>query len=403
MQATTPELSRLESLFSEKILKHQQPQWLIEIRQKAFALLRKLSPPDKNHESWRRFPMQNFQPIKLLETIAIHPAERLPQSIIPFDQISDSQQQYLVGFLHSQIENYQQDYFFLLTLSFFTGGGFLDIAGDSSPDDILLDWQCTEGCCLPLWIYKIGNGSKVQLQESVSTTHYQPFSLYSSVHLIDVENSSSLEYSQIDNFSDSTFALRRVYLQQDQDSQLNYFYFYRSGYRSKVFVDAHLAGEGASFRGYGIACPQKREYQDLEMTVAHQKSHTQSDLHYRTVMKDKAHHVFTGNLIIPAHCRQVTAHQLNQNLMLAKTARAQSIPKLEVMAEDVQCAHGATVGEMDIDELFYLYSRGLNDEQAKKLLLEGFLNAILDHLMNEKRREEIKKSFFKRLQLGEES
>jgi Fe-S cluster assembly scaffold protein SufB len=96
-----------------------------------------------------------------------------------------------------------------------------------------------------------------------------------------------------------------------------------------------------------------------------------------------------GNLDIPPHLKGVQSSQLSQNLLLDPTARAESIPNLEVKASNVNCVHGATVGELDEEQIYFLRSRGLTEGESKRLLWEGFLNSILDQIFEEEEKNKM--------------
>lgn len=132
-----------------------------------------------------------------------------------------------------------------------------------------------------------------------------------------------------------------------------------------------------------------REFQDSEVKVVHNESHTESSILYRSALKNKAHHIFTGNLRIPNSCKDVNAIQINNNLLLNRTSRAESIPKLEVYAENVKCEHGATVGEIDEEQLFYLASRGIDEDEARRMIVDGFLGQVIGEIESNSIQEEL--------------
>ena len=115
----------------------------------------------------------------------------------------------------------------------------------------------------------------------------------------------------------------------------------------------------------------------MEIIVNHQCSHSQSSLLYKAVVSEGAHSVFDGNLLIPKDCNDITSHQLNHNIIMDRDARAESMPRLIIQSEKVSCEHGATVGFLDEESLFFLMSRGFNEQEAKNILIEGFLTEVI--------------------------
>jgi hypothetical protein len=164
---------------------------------------------------------------------------------------------------------------------------------------------------------------------------------------------------------------------------------------SGVFV---VGQEISDMRGVApTPADQDTDNFDIEVSLNHLDSYTSSSIKLKTVMKDKSHHIFTGNLNIPRTSLHVTASQLNNNLVLDKTSRAESMPKLEVFADDVKCSHGATMSEINEDQLFYLMSRGLTLSDSRHLIVEGFITEILDKLKSNTISQDLKDKFLRKI------
>ncbi|MEM7181145.1 MAG: SufD family Fe-S cluster assembly protein [Spirochaetota bacterium] len=380
----TQEKHGLDELFRDFVSKQQEPEWLSDIRKQAFAQLQKTHFPNSQMEAWRKFPLQNLNIQSLLQNLsqeAQQPARFdsiAACTISSFQEVAEKDRSFVTSSLQGLVESYKDDFFSLLTLAFSTQGVFCDVEKGAQVDLLNIQTQITATAGLPIFLLRVQAFAKVFLSESYGQEEPESFGLVAPLAAIYQEESSQLHYNLVDNFSASTFHIRRVHSQQKRDSSLELSYFYLKGYRGKAFFDNLLNEPGSRFKGIGVATAIKREYQDLEMTVSHLASHTESEIIYKSVVKDKSHHVFTGNLIVPQTSKHVAASQLNNNLMLSKTARAESIPKLEVFAEDVQCIHGATVGEIEEEQLFYILSRGIKESDARLLLLEAFLSSIID-------------------------
>ena len=169
----------------------------------------------------------------------------------------------------------------------------------------------------------------------------------------------------------------RIESTQDRDARVHVSIAQHGGSFGKSFVTGRLTAPGGEFRGIGLAAGSGTEYLDMEMLAAHDADHTNSSLVYRTVVRDRSHSVFNGNLLIPPGRKHVDSHQTNNNILLNKRARAESMPKLIVKAEDVAAEHGATVGELDADAIFFLMARGLSESEARVMLIEGFLMQVI--------------------------
>lgn len=209
---------------------------------------------------------------------------------------------------------------------------------------------------------------------------------------------ASLKHLSIRRYSASVWNFHRLRAHLKRDSALHTSMVHAGGLVGKTFVTASLEEPGARFRGVGITTLGGREFLDVEMTAEHPSDHTSSSLHYKTVLRGKAHSVFNGNLMIPPGTKDVQSHQTNNNILLDPTARAESQPRLVIQSEDVSAEHGATVGEIDLDALFFLMSRGIPETDSRQLLMTGFLSQITEELpLDSEEREEILAESLRRL------
>jgi Fe-S cluster assembly protein SufD len=149
----------------------------------------------------------------------------------------------------------------------------------------------------------------------------------------------------------------------------------RSGH---VLMETRLAGAGASARVTGAYASRGRQHIDFDTTQEHAAPHTTSDLAFRGVLQGRSSAVWKGNIIVDRGAQKTDAFQESRNLLLSKRAHADAIPGLEIQANDVRCTHAAAVAQVDPEQLFYLRSRGLHEADAKRLVIEGFLAALVE-------------------------
>jgi Fe-S cluster assembly protein SufD len=149
----------------------------------------------------------------------------------------------------------------------------------------------------------------------------------------------------------------------------------RSGH---VLMKTRLVGEGANARVTGAYASHGRQHIDFDTTQEHAAPHTTSDLAFRGVLTDRSSAVWKGNIIVDPGAQKTDAFQESRNLLLSKRAHADAIPGLEIQANDVRCTHAAAVAQVDPEQLFYLRSRGLREPEAKRLVIEGFLAALVE-------------------------
>jgi Fe-S cluster assembly protein SufD len=159
---------------------------------------------------------------------------------------------------------------------------------------------------------------------------------------------------------------------------------------SKTHVVTKLAGEQASTKLYGFVFGHGKQHVDQHTVQDHQAPHTSSDLQFRAALQDESRVIYTGLIKIAQQAQQTQAYQANHNLLLSQTARAETIPMLEILADDVQCKHGASVGPIDEEQLFYLRSRGIPREAAERLVAMGFIEPVLSQLPFEPLQERLR-------------
>lgn len=145
-------------------------------------------------------------------------------------------------------------------------------------------------------------------------------------------------------------------------------------------LDVTIAGEAADAAVEGLYLPRGRQRHDNVVTVDHAASNAATRQHYKGVIGDDARGSFSGHVIVRPGTVGTDAHQTNRNLLLTPRAQADSRPWLEIFADDVACTHGATVGRLDDDALFYLRSRGIPQPDARRMLIDAFAAEIIDQL-----------------------
>ena len=152
-----------------------------------------------------------------------------------------------------------------------------------------------------------------------------------------------------------------------------------------------LAGEGGECLINGLFMGNDRQHLDNYMLVEHAAPHCASRQFYNGILDDLAHGVFHGRIIVHKDAQKTDAKQTNRNLLLSDDARIDTKPQLEIYADDVKCTHGATIGQIEENALFYLRSRGIDEISARKLLLLAFSNECLDRMAPSGARDHVEK------------
>ncbi|MFH2036152.1 MAG: Fe-S cluster assembly protein SufD [Candidatus Zixiibacteriota bacterium] len=226
----------------------------------------------------------------------------------------------------------------------------------------------------------IGNNSEVTIIDDYSGECRDAESNSNSVIEIFAGQSSNIKYvnSQRQDNSCKSFVTQRVLLGKDAHA---YSVFIGLGSSlSKVNAGSILNGRGAESHLYGMVFGNGNQHTDYHTEHIHKASDTYSNIDFKIALKDKANSAYTGIIRIEEDASNCQAYQENRNLLLNDGPRAESIPELEILNEEVQCSHGATVGQIDPEMLFYLKSRGLNHNEAVKAIINGFVEPTMQQL-----------------------
>src|ERR1700745_3014778 len=182
-----------------------------------------------------------------------------------------------------------------------------------------------------------------------------------------------------------------------KDSTLRLFNVTLGGKFSKTRVEASLVGQGSNAELKAIYFASGEQFFDFHTLQDHQVGNTTSDLLFKGALQDTARTVYAGLIRIEKGAARSDAYQANRNLVLSDKAKATSIPMLEIDNNDVRCTHGATVGPVDPNHLFYLRSRGIPESTAKRMIVQGFFGQVLERIPFEQARQMVETELEARL------
>ncbi len=202
-----------------------------------------------------------------------------------------------------------------------------------------------------------------------------------------VKDAAKVEYVSVQNLSRGTWHFASHHARVERDAELDWVAGGFGSAKGKVWIQNDLAGPGATSRVTGAYFADGTQHLDYDTFQEHMAPSTTSDFAFKGALRDEARAVWRGMIRVEEGAQQTNAYQENRNLLLSSTAHADSIPGLEIMANDVRCTHGATLGRVDRDLLFYLLTRGLTRSEAERLIVRGFFQDMLDRVELEPVRE----------------
>ncbi len=177
-----------------------------------------------------------------------------------------------------------------------------------------------------------------------------------------------------------SFHIGQVAVRQEQGSELRSFSIATGARLSRVDIQCLLEGEGARSHLFGAYLARGRQHVDHHTTIDHASPHTTSRELYKGILNDRARGVFHGRIHVRPDAQKIDADQTNRTLLLSGQAEINTKPQLEIWADDVKCSHGASVGQLDRNQLFYLQTRGLGLEEARALLTLAFASEVISQL-----------------------
>lgn len=204
-----------------------------------------------------------------------------------------------------------------------------------------------------------------------------------------VGDNASLDLYCMEETHHKNVRVSNVYIDQQANSRVNHNVITLHNGITRNKLDLTFSGEGAECQCYGCVIADKQQHVDNNTLIIHKVSHCTSNELYKYVLDDKATGAFAGRVLVEHGAQKTTSQMTNQNLMATKEARMYTQPMLEIYADDVKCAHGSTVGQLNDAALFYMRQRGISLQEAKLLLQNAFINEVIDKMQLEPLRDRL--------------
>jgi len=229
----------------------------------------------------------------------------------------------------------------------------------------------------------LGEGSKASvLYEDVSAFSENMFS--DNVTEIFLDKSSSLDFCEIQDLNDKSRSVHSIFTHQKDNSFLQTELNPVRGAWIRNNLNVSIDGEFAEAKLYGLSVIGEDQYFDQYTKVDHLKSNCSSDQHYKYMLEKNGKGAFFGMIHVHRDAQKTNAYQKNNNILLTEKAVMNTRPQLIIDADDVKCSHGATIGQIDEEALFYMQQRGIGKDEARMLMMNAFAGEVIDKFKNEK-------------------
>ncbi len=236
------------------------------------------------------------------------------------------------------------------------------------------------------------------IRETARRVDHQYAALHIGALEVFVAQGARFRMVNIQNWDESTWHFSRERAIVGRDASLQWTVGGLGSRLAKVNQEVVLAGQGAKAQVNGVMFTSGRQHLAYFTRQDHKAPHTTSDLLYKGGLKGKSRIVWKGMIRVEKDAQRTDAYQKNDNLVLSESARADSIPGLEIEANDVRCTHGATAGRVDDEMIFYAQSRGISREEAVRLVVEGFFADVYDRITVEPVRETLRQAVAAKLE-----
>ncbi|WP_033147372.1 Fe-S cluster assembly protein SufD [Prevotella sp. P6B1] len=204
-----------------------------------------------------------------------------------------------------------------------------------------------------------------------------------------VGENASLDLYCMEETHHKNVRVSNVYIDQQANSRVNHNVITLHNGITRNKLDLTFSGEGAECQCYGCVIADKQQHVDNNTLIVHKVPHCTSQELYKYVLDDKSTGAFAGRVLVEHGAQKTSSQMTNQNLTATKEARMYTQPMLEIYADDVKCAHGSTVGQLNDAALFYMRQRGISLQEAKVLLQNAFINEVIDHMQLEPLRDRL--------------
>ena len=432
-----------KSAFERFLNGRDEPGWLVDRRRKAFELFQTLALPTSREEEWRRtdirgFKLNSFSPpaasvatseeaaaiTPLWDSLSKHYATGLAQAngclarsadparlggaiLADLTTASRDHPDILKKYLFQEDITAKPDYFSALHAAFWTGGTFLYVPKGVHLEEPLFSLLgMTPGGNVDLehtLVVLEDESSATLIREASSVGRLGIPALHAGAVELFLNRGSRLRFVNIQNWDAATWHFSRERAFVGKDAKLQWTVGGLGSRLAKVNQEVALTGEGARAQVNGVMFTTGKQHLAYFTRQDHQAPNTFSDLLYKAGLKDHSRIVWKGMIRVEKDAQKTDAYQKNENLILSDSARADSIPGLEIEANDVRCTHGATAGRVDEEMIFYAQARGVSRETAIRLIVEGFFANVYDRISVEQVRETLRAAVSEKLELNPES
>lgn len=440
MQEQTAQATLAAGMTRDTVLalseRFSEPAWMRTFRQEAFAAYERLPWPVSTDEEWRRTDPSLFT-LESIRPFAEASSGGLPNALQQAIDASGGRSGLLVqrnsqpvtvqldaaiggtGMVFTDMHTALRDHpglvreyfmrvcvrpeeskFRALHAAFWSGGTFVYVPKGVEVTLPLLShtWIDTEGAgVFPHTVIVAEQGSKVTVINGFGSMTQEWPAFADPVTELVLHDGAQVRYVTLQEWGRNVLEIGIIRSHLARDATLHSLLVGFGGKAVKTTVESVLEGQGATSEMLGVVFGDDRQHFDFHTLQEHRAPHTLSDLLYKNAVKDRARSIFVGMIRVLPGAQKTNAFQANRNLILSDGAKADSIPNLEIMANDLRCTHGSATSRLNEEHLFYLMSRGLPRAEAVRMVVEGFFTELFDRVPLEAVRQRLQREIEARM------
>ena len=381
----TIELQKIESSFADK---HKR---------KALDIFKSVPMPKERDEDWRytqidKLKLENFEPFESNGKINAALSGDLIEKGVVLTDINTAFEKYKVArdyyFRNTKID---KDKFAALSAAYFKNGIFLHVPKNILIEEpIKVNFNFDGKSSILHNLIVVESISKVDFIEEYSNKEIKDEQLNACVTEVFANQDSKINFYHLDNWTKNVYNFTSITGSLDRNANVNWISGCFGGKLNRLRIDTNFSGQGSQCSNLGVFLGRGNEHIDFTTNMYHNAENTTNDVLVDGILKDESSSVYRGLIKIEKQAQKTNSYLANHILKLGEKTLANSIPSLKIDANDVKASHGATVGQIDEEHLFYLMARGLSRAEAERLIVEGFFEPVIQKIPLEELREKIR-------------
>ncbi len=379
------ELPKIQSSFAE------------DKKKLALDTFKSIQMPKEKDEDWRytqieKLKLENFEPFESNGRISAALSEDLAEKGVILTDVNTALEKHQIArdycFRNIKIG---KDKFVALNAAYFGNGVFLYVPKNIEiGEPIKINFNFDGKCSILHNIVVVESNSKLDFIEEYSNKELEEEQLNACITEVFANQDSKINFYHVDNWTKNVYNFTNIAGNLERNASINWISGCFGGKLNKLRIDTNFNGQGSQCSNLGIFLGKGREHIDFTTNMYHNAENTTNDVLVDGILKDESSSVYRGLIKIEKQAQKTNSYLANHILKMGDKTLANSIPSLKIDANDVKASHGATVGQIDEEHLFYLMARGLSRAEAERLIVEGFFEPVIQKIPLEELRERIR-------------